>query len=162
MQRLVLIMVLGFSQVGHGAPPVIYDSGKTQSLMGYLVHVKHPKPPFAKPPNGPMPSVYPVNTPELSPNTVTPRAIDYPQLEQPLFIVGYDSLSVRWLKTFYNTLLQHKAVGLVVNVANPAQLAAIQAVVPGLQLYPGSGSQLAQTIGLKHYPALVSQSRIEQ
>ena len=162
MQRLILVVLLCFTQVGHGAPPVIYDSGMTQSLKGYLVHVKQPNPPFAKQPKGPMPSVYPVVTPELSPNTVTSRAIDYPQLEQPLFIVGYDSLSVRWLKTFYNTLLQHKAVGLVVNVANADQLAAIQAVVPGLQLYPGPGSQLAQAIGLKHYPALISQSRIEQ
>ncbi len=106
--------------------------------------------------------VYSVVTPELSPNTVTPRATNYPQLQQPLFIVGYDALSFRWLKTFQATLLQHQAVGLVVNVDTAQQFEAIQAAVPGLEMYPGSGSQLAQEIDLHHYPVLISTTRIEQ
>ncbi len=160
--RRLLLMSLCSLNLCFAAPNVIYDSGNTQSLMGYLVTIKSTHGPRKTVIDKGMPKVYPVVTPELSPNTVTPRTTDYPQLQQPLFIVGYDALSFRWLKTFQATLLQHQAVGLVVNVDTAQQFAAIQALAPGLEMYPGSGSQLAKEIDLHHYPALISTTRIEQ
>ncbi len=162
MRLLVLMSLCNLNLCFAAAPTVIYDSGNTQSLMGYLVSIKPASGPRKTSPNVGMPHVYPVMTAELSPNTVTPRATDYPHLQQPLFIVGYDALSFRWLKTFHTTLLQHQAVGLVVNVDTAQQFAAIQALAPGLEMYPGSGSQLAKEIDLHHYPALISTTRIEQ
>ncbi len=103
--RLFLLIGLCSFNVCVAAPNVIYDSGNTQSLMGYLVSLKPAHGPRKSVSIKGMPQLYPVVTPELSPNTVTPRATDYPQLQQPLFIVGYDALSFRWLKTFQTTLL---------------------------------------------------------
>ncbi len=160
--RLFLQIGLCNLNLCFAAPNIIYDSGNTQSLMGYLVNIKPAHGPRKSVSTKGMPQLYPVITPELSPNTVTPRATNYPQLQQPLFIVGYDTLSFRWLKTFQTTLLQHQAVGLVVNVDTAQQFAAIQAAAPGLEMYPGSGSQLAKEIGLQYYPALISTTRIEQ
>ncbi len=162
MRIVLLTFLLSLSCGCLAAPTVIYDSGHTQSLMGYLVQIAQPKAPRSTVPNHSMPTVYPVITPELSPNTLTPKSINYPQLQHPLFIVGYDALSMRWLKTFHATLLHHQAMGLVVNVETAQQLAAIQAIAYGLEIYPGSGSQLAKQIGLQHYPALISTTRIEQ
>jgi integrating conjugative element protein (TIGR03765 family) len=160
--RLLLLMSLCSLNLCFAAPTVIYDSGKTQSLMGYLVSIKPASGARQTNPSVGMPHVYPVVTAELSPNTVTPRATDYPHLQQPLFVVGYDALSLRWLKIVHATLLQHQAVGLVVNVDTAQQFAAIQALVPDLEMYPGSGSQLAKEINLQHYPVLISTTRIEQ
>ncbi len=161
MHRFLLIILCSLN-LCFAAPNIIYDSGNTQSLMGYLVSIKPASGPRKTIATKGMLKVYPVVTTELSPNTVTPRAINYPQLQQPLFIVGYDALSMRWLKTFHATLLQQQAVGLVVNVDSAQQFAAIQAAAPGLELYPGSGSQLAKEIDLHHYPVLISTTRIEQ
>jgi integrating conjugative element protein (TIGR03765 family) len=160
MRRLLIVLLFSL-KLCFAAPNVIYDSGKTQSLMGYLVNIE-PEHPRKTIPSKALPSVYPVITSTLSPGIVTPRAIKRPQLQQPLFIVGYDSLSFRWLKTFSATLQRHQAVGLVVNVESVQQFEAIKALAPGLELYPGPGAQLAQEIGLKHYPALISINRIEQ
>ncbi len=162
MRLLVAFMTIWVVSLANAAPNVIYDSGQTQSLKGYLAQIKEPKAQRTQTPLGQMPRVYPVITPELSPATVTPRSINYPQLQQPLFIIGYDHLSLRWLTLFKTTLLQHKAVGLVVNVDHPQQFEEIQAIAPGLEMHPGPGSQLAKTLGFKHYPVLISTTRIEQ
>ncbi len=161
MHRCLLISLCCIN-LCFAAPTVIYDSGNTQSLMGYLVSINPADGPRKTRPSQRMPHVYPVITAELSPNTVTPRAINYPHLQQPLFIVGYDALSFRWLQTVQPTLRHHQAVGLVVNVDTEQQFEAIQALVPDLELYPGSGSQLAKEIDLQHYPVLISTTRIEQ
>jgi integrating conjugative element protein (TIGR03765 family) len=161
MRRLLIVLLFSI-KLCFAAPTVIYDSGQTQSLMGYLVNIDAERGPRKTAPTQAMPSVYPVITATLNPGIVTPRATKLPQLQQPLFIVGYDSLSFRWLKTFAATLRHNKAVGLVVNVESAQQFEAIKAVAPGLELYPGPGAQLAQEIGLKHYPALISINRIEQ
>ena len=161
--RLVLTITLYLlTSLSQSAPVVIYDSGQTQSLLGYLVHIKRPKNPGTAARMKPMPTVYPVMTPELTPDTVQPRSIHYPHLKQPLFVIGYDALSLRWLKLFHTTLLQHKAVGLVVNVSSKEEMAAIKDAAPGLEIYPGPGSQLAMELDLHHYPALISANRIEQ
>ena len=54
-----------------------------------------------------------------------------------------------------------RAVGLVVNVATPDALAALRRLAPGVMLSPASGDDLAQRLGLKHYPVLITATGIE-
>jgi integrating conjugative element protein (TIGR03765 family) len=109
-----------------------------------------------------MPAALPVQTPELTPGTLSAYATDLKYLNVPVFIVGWDTLSVAWLKLHRQRLTELHAVGMVVNMDTPAHLADLKALVPNLELYPLPGSALARTLSLAHYPALISTSRIEQ
>ncbi|MNE90682.1 hypothetical protein D3C80_1882240 [compost metagenome] len=53
-------------------------------------------------------------------------------------------------------------MGLVVNVESAAALAALRKLAPGLNLSPASGDDLAQRLGLRHYPVLIMSTGIEQ
>src|SRR3546814_6703516 len=54
------------------------------------------------------------------------------------------------------------AVGLVVNVETVQGLALLRALVPGVPLAPVSGDDLAERLGLRHYPALITATRSEE
>lgn len=60
------------------------------------------------------------------------------------------------------TLRERGAVGLVVNVETVQGLARLRALVPGVPLAPVSGDDLAERLGLRHYPALITATGIEQ
>ena len=55
-----------------------------------------------------------------------------------------------------------QAVGLVVNVESMAALTALRRLAPGLTLSPASGDDLAQRLGLRHYPVLITSTGVEQ
>ena len=97
----------------------------------------------------------------LSPGDVTRRVIHAPGLT-PLFLVGDDDRSRAWLRQRAQALRDLGAVGLVVQVESPQALAALRALAPGLTLAPVSGDELAQRLGLRHYPVLVTATGIEQ
>ena len=59
-------------------------------------------------------------------------------------------------------LRERGAVGLVVNVETVQSLARLRALVPGVPLAPVSGDDLAERLGLRHYPVLVTATGIEQ
>jgi integrating conjugative element protein (TIGR03765 family) len=50
---------------------------------------------------------------------------------------------------------------MVVNVSTPEALAALRRLAPGLMLSPVSGDDLAQRLGLQHYPVLITATGIE-
>ena len=52
-------------------------------------------------------------------------------------------------------------MGLVVNVATPEALVALRRLAPGLMLSPISGDDLAQRLGIRHYPVLITATGIE-
>ncbi|HFS0748524.1 TPA: PFL_4695 family integrating conjugative element protein, partial [Pseudomonas aeruginosa] len=54
------------------------------------------------------------------------------------------------------------AVGLVVNVETVQGLARLRTLVPGVPLAPMSGDDLAERLGLRHYPVLITATGIEQ
>ena len=54
------------------------------------------------------------------------------------------------------------AVGLVVNVETAQGLARLRALAPGVPLAPAAADDLAERLGLRHYPALVSATGVEQ
>jgi len=103
----------------------------------------------------------PVRSPNLSPGMVSPRMVQAPGL-MPFFLVGDDDLSRGWLVYRKDALLQLNAVGMVVNVESPQGLQQLRALVPELTLVPVSGVDIANRLGLQHYPVLITSTAIEQ
>lgn len=106
-------------------------------------------------------AMLPVRSALLSPGDVARRVIQAPGL-RPLFLVGEDDRSRAWLHQRASALRELGAVGLVVQVESPQALASLRALIPGLMLAPASGDELAQRLGLRHYPVLVTATGIEQ
>ncbi|MFA0941200.1 PFL_4695 family integrating conjugative element protein, partial [Pseudomonas tremae] len=71
----------------------------------------------------------PVRTTRMTPGTVQGRIINAPGL-QPLFLIGDDETSRRWLQERGAVLKQMQAVGLVVNVATQERLAVVRSWLP--------------------------------
>lgn len=103
----------------------------------------------------------PVRSPLLSPGEVPGHIIQATGLS-PLFVIGDDARSRTWLKARLNTLRNLNATGLVVQVETSAALTALRALAPGLTLSPVSGDDLALRLGLRHYPALITSTSVEQ
>lgn len=103
----------------------------------------------------------PVRSVRLSPGDVARRVIQAPGLT-PIFLIGDDDRSRGWLHQRVRTLRDVGAVGLAVQVETPQALASLRAQAPGLTLAPVSGDDLAQRLGLHHYPVLITATGIEQ
>ncbi|EPM64982.1 hypothetical protein A3SM_34665 [Pseudomonas syringae pv. actinidiae ICMP 18886] len=81
---------------------------------------------------------------------------------QPLFLIGDDETSRRWLQERGPVLRQMQAVGLVVNVATRERLGVVRSWLPDTLISPASGDELSQRLGLNHYPVLITPTAIEQ
>ncbi|MFA0921905.1 integrating conjugative element protein, partial [Pseudomonas tremae] len=88
----------------------------------------------------------PVRTTRMTPGTVQGRIINAPGL-QPLFLIGDDETSRRWLQERGAVLKQMQAVGLVVNVATQERLAVVRSWLPDALVSPASGDELSQRLG---------------
>lgn len=105
--------------------------------------------------------VLPVHSARLTPGEVPRRALDLPGMV-PLFLVGADAASLAWLTQHAPALKQLGANGLAVEVPDAAALQRIQAVAPGLTIWPVSGDDIAERLELKHYPVLITSTGLEQ
>jgi len=166
--RVLWAALVVLSLISSGAAAravVIYDQGPTRPLSDYV----EPMPALAVPPprsarnlNVPAPA-YPVRTPGMSPGLVDARKTQMPQLvAAPFFLVGNDPLSRDWLARFGGRLSKMGAVGFLVQVESDADLQSIRQLAPGLPITPLDASALAKTLGLSHYPVLVSAGLIDQ
>jgi len=81
---------------------------------------------------------------------------------RPFVVIGDDEASRAWLQRRAAALRERGAVGLVVNVETAQGLARLRALVPGVPLAPVAGDDLADRLGLRHYPALITATGIEQ
>ena len=106
-------------------------------------------------------AMLPVRSTQLSPGEVQRRVIRAPGLTA-LFLIGDDERSRAWLRQRQAALRELQAVGLVVNVESMAALTALRRLAPGLTLSPVSGDDLAQRLGLRHYPVLITATGVEQ
>lgn len=106
-------------------------------------------------------AMLPVHSLRLSPGEVARRVIEAPGLP-PLFLVGDDERSRTWLRQRAPHLHELNAVGLVVNVASAEALATLRELLPELSLLPVAGDDLAERLGLRHYPVLITATGIEQ
>lgn len=102
-----------------------------------------------------LPSLYPIESPGLTPGKVQSRTI-LANTPIPIAIVGNDELSKQWLKDHEKDLLATHAEVMVVNLAANADMQSLQAAYPELSLIPMNGSSLVSTLGLSHYPVLIS------
>ena len=109
------------------------------------------------------PSLYPIRTPSMSVGPVTAEELaqfDPAHVQFSFFIVGYDQVSMGWLRDNLEALERNYALGLVVNVETPEQLEALYALTENrLVLTPASGETLASSVHLRHYPAYVDNKR---
>lgn len=106
-------------------------------------------------------AMLPVRSAKLTPGTVTRRVIEAPGL-RPFAVVGDDKASQDWLRRHAASLRERGAVGLVVNVETAQALARLRALAPDVPMAPVAGDDLAERLGLRHYPALITATSIEQ
>lgn len=149
---------------------VVENRGGSSALPYYEALNLQPRSAMAQPPI-PIPAVplqptseadmLPVRSTKLTPGNVARRVIEAPGL-QPFFLIGDDDLSHTWLRQHAATLREHDAVGLVVNVGTSEGLAQLRLLAPGLPLAPVSADELADRLGLRHYPVLITSTGIEQ
>ncbi|MDT3750414.1 MULTISPECIES: integrating conjugative element protein [Pseudomonas] len=105
--------------------------------------------------------VLPVHSARLTPGEVPSRTLDLPGMV-PLFLIGEDAASLAWLTQHAPALKRLGANGLAVEVADAAALQRIQAIAPGLAIWPVSGDDIAERLELEHYPVLITPTGLEQ
>ena len=147
---------------------VIYDSGGTQSIAPYLEILKDPTesddteaPQIPSLGAADLSHLLPIHSPGLTPGPVTRTAISRPY-SAPLFLIGCDPLSAHWLAANRSRLGHLGAVGMVVEVPNEAALQRVTELAGGLSLLPASATDLAASLGITHYPVLITQDSFEQ
>lgn len=167
---IAIFLTTGFSSVFAQRPAspliVVEDLGGSSTIPYYdaLAPQEEPQQPEQNklsPRHYSEADMLPVLTPRLTPGIVEKRSIQAPGLT-PLFLIGDDDLSRTWLSHHLTLLRQATAVGLVVNVETKNALQALRAIAPGLELVPASADDLAQRLGLSHYPVLITSTGIEQ
>jgi len=99
-------------------------------------------------------AMLPVRSQRLTPGEASTRALQAPGLS-PLFLIGDDEYSRHWLRQLRRQLKDQQAIGLVINIDTAAALAELRRLAPDLTLIPTSGDDLAQRLGLHHYPVLL-------
>jgi integrating conjugative element protein (TIGR03765 family) len=102
-----------------------------------------------------------VRSARLTPGLVEHRAINVPGLT-PLFLIGDDEQSRKWLRDHLPRLRSLSAIGFVVRVDSAQALRSLRELAPGLTLVPASGDDLADRLRLRHYPVLITAAGIEQ
>lgn len=177
MNRMLFTATLGLllassTAVQATAEPliVVEDRGGTSALPYYQALSPQDSDRATPPVPEPVPRVgsaadaeatmLPVRSMRLSPGDEPRRAIRAPGFT-PLFLVGDDDRSRTWLRQRRAALQELHAAGLVVNVASPDALAALRRLAPWLTLSPASGDDLAQRLGIRHYPVLITATGIE-
>jgi len=161
-----VLSILPLISTGASAQAVIiYDQGPTRPISDYvepMPALTAPTPRSARNLSVPA-AAYPVRTPGMSPGPVDARKAQIPQLAAaPFFLVGNDPLSRDWLARYGGKLAKMGAVGFLVNAETDTDLQAIRQLVSGVPVTPLDATSLAKTLGLSHYPVLVSAGLIEQ
>jgi len=173
MKNAIVVLSMMITPVLHAGEPliVVQDLGGVSALPYYDALNLQPRHVDALPPDIMVPQapttpiseadMLPVRSAKLAPGKVTRRAIEAPGL-RPFFVVGDDELSVGWLRRHAASLRERGAVGLAVNVESLQALNRLRALIPDVPLSPVSGDDLAERLGLRHYPALITATGIEQ
>lgn len=111
----------------------------------------------------PYSQMLPVKTPQLTPGKIyftSANQVTDATLPQPLFIVGDDALSHKWLTHHEKKLKSLNAIGIIVNVKTEQGLNRFKQYV--LRMYPVQGHDFANTFSIKHYPVLINNGRLTQ
>ena len=167
-------------QASSGNLPVIHDSGRTRPLEPLLSSLlSAPEPAdkarqtdfIAAQPAGPadLSALLPIHSPGLSPGKLDSARIRPDVMlrlaranVRPFFLVGSDSLSLRWLASHRDTLAAIGAMGLLVQAETTAEIRRVAEAARGLPLTPGAGSDLAAVLGIDRYPVLITSGGLVQ
>lgn len=167
-RRLLGLILFCAMQSPATALTVIYDSGDTLPIAPYLDVLHAPDETeegieSSSPALGAadVAQLLPIHSPGLTPGPVQRKAVHRP-FAAPLFLIGCDRRSAQWLQLNRSRLLAMGAVGLVVDVPDVEALTRLAELAGGLKLLPASGSDLARSLGLHHYPVLITQDAIAQ
>jgi integrating conjugative element protein (TIGR03765 family) len=172
VRRLILLLAMSALPLQAAEPLIVVeDRGGTSALPYYDAlnlqpRSQAPTEPVVVVPQPPTTTVseadmLPVRSPKLTPGTVVRRTLEAPGL-QPFFLIGHDELSRSWLRRHARSLQNRGAVGLVVNVETAEGLAQLRQLVPALPLSAVPADDLADRLGLRHYPVLITSTGIEQ
>lgn len=79
--------------------------------------------------------------------------VKYQVAMRPIFIVGYDPVSIKWLEDNKDMLITKDAIGLVVNVGNQSEMNELHQVLEGkVLMQPIPGDNFAKELQIRHYP----------
>jgi integrating conjugative element protein (TIGR03765 family) len=168
VRGMVAVLAL-YPAIAGATLTVIYDSGDTQPIAPFLEAfetdnefsqqspvVKRPQLGAADPE-----SILPIQSPGLTAGRVQTRAHDRP-FTRPFFLIGSDTWSRQWLQDHRERLKEIGAVGMLVQAETLEDLRVIAELADGLSILPASGNDIAQALGISHYPVLISTHNIEQ
>jgi integrating conjugative element protein (TIGR03765 family) len=162
-------MLALYPAIAGAALTVIYDNGNTQPIAPFLGVFESAD---ESPQQSPIPtklqlgaadpqSWLPIQSPGLTPGPVQTRSHDRP-FARPFFLVGSDAHSRQWLQDHRDRLKEIGAVGMLVQAETLEDLRTIAKLADGLSILPASGRDIAQALGISHYPVLISTHSIEQ
>ncbi len=147
---------------------VIHDSGDTRPLAPLLEVFAADEPPVPRAdPHRPnlgaadLDRLLPIQSPGLTPGKVERRHLEL-NFARPFFLIGSDPVSRHWLAKHRAELLRIGAVGMLVQVETVDDLRAIAELSGGLPILPAPATDIAEALGLSHYPVLISNQGIEQ
>lgn len=100
-------------------------------------------------------NMLPVRAQRVTPGRVQRREINAPGL-RPFFMVGDDDLSRQWL------VERGEALSAMGAVETAGRLAQLRALAPDLRMVPAAGDDVAERLGLDHYPVLITAQSVEQ
>lgn len=81
---------------------------------------------------------------------------------RPFFLIGSDRVSLEWLATHRDTLESLGAVGMLVQADTEQDVRHVAEISQGLSITLGSGSDLANALGIDRYPVLITRDGITQ
>ncbi|APV90397.1 integrating conjugative element protein [Salmonella enterica] len=162
LKIIISALLFSLSCASHAALTVVADLGG-ESTAPLFEAIAPPDDEYSSPAQVvPLESaVFPVVSSRLHPGVVISRPLSLPGMT-PLFILGDDPLSVRWLTRQLAMLKSLNATGLVVNVASADHLEKLRQHADGLTLLPASGDDLAIRLQLDTYPVLITDSGLSQ
>ena len=99
---------------------------------------------------------FPVRSANLHPGDEEGVQYHVPGLERPLFLVGDEPTSRRWLRRHRKKLHAMNALGLLIAVESRARFRQLQAIAPELHLVPVSADALAEQFFISSYPSLLT------
>lgn len=179
-KQFLCSFILGLNALGAQAELiVIYDSGKTRPLAPLLVPFQQESSTELKQKSKPIQpqqhlgsadlnNLLPLRSPGLSPGvlSINEGSAHLQRLAQgnarPFFLVGADGFSRQWLAENQKQLKTLGAVGMLVQAESIAEVEHMAEIAQGLPITLGSASDIAQALGIKHYPVLITSKGLVQ
>ena len=182
---LGLLLSLGLSAKALAELTVIYDTGQTQPLAPLLEPLLADDSPSSGPTvsstldpssnplssDGPadLRNLLPVRSPGLTVGDIAGSALRPEVLAllaqgnpRPLYLIGSDATSLRWLASHRDVLEDLGAVGMLIQAETETDVRRVAEVAQGLSITLGSGSDLAAALGIDRYPVLITTDGIRQ